>query len=125
MIVTTGGRGRRLASSSSIAAISVGSASGGSFLDRHAELAADKGGGVEIDLLVDRRHDAQHHQLLDNLADFTAHLRRQILDGDRRPILISFGRIGSGFCICEGAARRANAGLRPLAAIVVALERLA
>ena len=49
---------------------------------RHAEFGSYQRRGIEIQLLIDRRHDAQQHQLLDDLARRLADALGQIADGD-------------------------------------------
>ena len=52
-------------------------------LGRDAELGGNKGCRVEIDLLIDARHDAHEEQFLDDVGRGVAHLGCEILDGDR------------------------------------------
>ena len=49
---------------------------------RHTELGSHQRRGIEIQLLVNRRHDAQQHQFLDDLARRFADALGQIADGD-------------------------------------------
>ena len=49
---------------------------------RDAKLRRDERGRIEIDFLVDRRHDAHEEQLLDDFRRRAAHLRREVFDGD-------------------------------------------
>ena len=53
------------------------------FLRRHAELCRDEGCCIVVDLLIDARHDAHQHELLDDVRRRVAHLGREILDGNR------------------------------------------
>ena len=48
-----------------------------------AKLGGDEGCRVEIDLLIDARHDAHEEQFLDDVGRGVAHLGCEILDGDR------------------------------------------
>ena len=98
MIVTTGGRGTRSASSSSYSAGS--SSSSAACLDR--DLALDLGRD-QLDLLVGKRlgrgsHLAERHEDLDQLGHRDAERGGQVLDGrarldDRRPGRRSDGRL--------------------------------
>ena len=48
-----------------------------------AELGDDEFGGIGVDDLVDRRHDANAHQRLDHVDAALRHAVRQLLNGDR------------------------------------------
>ena len=52
----------------------------GDVLDAVAELVGDQRRGVDVEHLVERRHHAEVHQLLDDLAGLDAHVARR----DRR-----------------------------------------
>ena len=54
----------------------------GDVLDAVAELVGDQRRGVDVEHLVERRHHAEVHQLLDDLAGFDAHVAREFGDGD-------------------------------------------
>ena len=47
-----------------------------------AELGRDERGRIEVDFLVDRRHDAHHEELFDDFGSRAAHLRREVFDCD-------------------------------------------
>ena len=49
----------------------------GDVLDAVAELVGDQRRGVDVEHLVERRHHAEVHQLLDHLAGLDAHVARQ------------------------------------------------
>ena len=84
MTVTTGGRGCRFSSVSSIVA-------GEAFFDVGfrdaadgvAELGGDQLGGVGVELVALLQHLALAHHELDDVDDADGHAVRQFLDGDR------------------------------------------
>ncbi len=47
----------------------------------------DQGRGVLVDGLVDRRHNAQAHERLDDFASLDCHTRGKLSDGDHFPDL--------------------------------------
>ena len=49
----------------------------------HAEFRRDERRRIEVDFLVDCRHDAHHEELLDDFSSRVAHLRGEVLDGNR------------------------------------------
>ena len=53
------------------------------FFHSHAEFAGNQASSVKVDFLIDRRHDAQHHQFLDHFIDFATEFDRQFFDGQR------------------------------------------
>ncbi len=83
MTTTTGARGTR---SSSLSSVSVDEASldGDHHLLLHlaAHLLGDDGGGVEVDHLAQRGHDAVFHQALDHLCAGLLHAAGQLAHGD-------------------------------------------
>ena len=54
----------------------------GNVLDTVAELAGEQRGGVDVEHLVERRHLAEFHQFLDQVAGLDAHRAAEIADGD-------------------------------------------
>ena len=54
----------------------------GNILDAVAELAGEQGGGVNVEHLVERRHLAEFHQFLDQVAGLNAHRAPEIANGD-------------------------------------------
>ncbi len=48
----------------------------------NAELGRDECGRIEVDFLIDGRHDAHHEELLDDFGSRAAHLRREVFDCD-------------------------------------------
>ena len=55
---------------------------GRQFLTSDAEFDGDERRRLIVDFLVDRRHDAHEHELLDDFGRRIAHLARKILDGN-------------------------------------------
>ena len=55
---------------------------GRQFLTGDAELDGDERRRLIVDFLIDRRHDAHEHELLDDFRRRIAHLARKILDGN-------------------------------------------
>ncbi len=53
--------------------------------------------GVAVQVLVDGRHDAVHHERFDDLADFTSEKLSQLLDGNARRQLTSVGYAATFF----------------------------
>ena len=54
----------------------------GYILDAVAELAGEQRGGVDVEHLVERRHLAELHQFLDQVAGLDAHRAPEVADGD-------------------------------------------